>query len=350
MKFNWMERCMNKFSFKSFSLETQESLEADLTLENYDLSLFVASWEERSVSIRETKKFASNKAFIFKFEPPNGDNCRSTNAEKLRIFLNESNIISDIVKLSKSVENAKNFHQMKTLITDCYRSTGQPISLFIDITCMPKYYFCALLGFCFRLGITKSITFHYAHADYSARIKKHSSTSKKWQFTEGDWVSKVIPYCEGIFHPSLQRACLLSMGAEANRVERFLNKYQPEKVFVYCPIPGINKELTKFAEQESAALSASMDETSYEISNIPAYSVIEIVEKSIRLISDKRSLYDFTIMPLGTKPHALALALVSLFEESASLIARVPKVYSERPVAASGKATIVKIWDRSIAL
>ncbi|MER8486569.1 hypothetical protein [Mesorhizobium sp. M1322] len=133
-----------------------------------------------------------------------------------------------IVQLGPSVEFAANFIAINSLILDAVRVASRPISILLDISCVPKRYFLFLLGLGFKQELIGRMDILYSEGKYvPADVIRNGTNVDKGFVSEGEWTSVQIPYLEDSDYSPDSRDLFVSVGAEVTLAMPTVERFEP---------------------------------------------------------------------------------------------------------------------------
>ena len=105
-----------------------------------------------------------------------------------------------VKELDSSTEAEKNFASIKAWLQDLYAKAQRPLSVLIDITCIPKTYVLYIIGLGFSDELIARVDCLYTPGKYDLVSGNTgvapSLTGPRSLLSEGEWLSRQIPYLE----------------------------------------------------------------------------------------------------------------------------------------------------------
>lgn len=215
----------------------------------------------------------------------------------------------------------------------------------IDISGCPKALFGSLLGFILNEGKINKASFLYGAAAYGEPkiAASPADQQRRLGFSDGIWRALTLPYFEGVVSSVRHRSFLVSIGFEGARSREFLQGFEPEKVSLIRPVPGVTDYSTNRVQKETLLYKDAFGIDEDNIFDVPAWDVLGFIKG----VSDVRNnnKEQITLMILGPKPHAIGACLASYMLGRIRLVARGPQRYLDYPVT-----PLHKIWRYQIAV
>lgn len=133
------ELAVGDFVVRQRKLKLNEALRR-----SYDLVVAGLSWESRGPTALGSVKGLDAPLTLLKFKSRSQD-VEAAKAAQLEVF---QKLRADlgVKELGASTEADKNFASIKTWLQDLYAKTGRPLSILLDMTCIPKTYVLYLIG------------------------------------------------------------------------------------------------------------------------------------------------------------------------------------------------------------
>jgi hypothetical protein len=326
----------------------QRELARDVNfVRNYDVIIAGLSWEDRGTFCLSQLNYFSTKAMLLKFKS------RSTQVEeaKLRQLASFKTIFrnSDVKELGSSTDTQTNFLSLKAWLQDLYTAFGRPLSILMDVTCIPKTYVLYLLGLGFTEELVARLDCTYAPGIYDLMADNAAGSSAlsgpRSILSEGEWRSRQVPYLEAENYIANDSDLLVTLGGELGLSKPFIEGYEPRRlglVFISETSPA-----TAYPTRPSERLAYEelLREPNAECKDVALCDAIAVASHALQFAASS-SARGITGMVLGSKPHALGLGLASLAMSSIEVVCRTPAAYRPINVAASGKRMLYEIEDR----
>jgi hypothetical protein len=315
----------------------------------YNLGIFVSSFESRASRITIYKNMTFDNAVLIRFVEEESRPQRINNDRILESFIKENSRKYEVLRCK--VTSWTSTVQSMLQIVGKLLAPNDSNAIFIDITTFPKFYFCSLLTQFFFLGYGRRYDFFYAEGEYVWP----SRTSRKL-FTRSEWVLCPVPGLEGQLDPSKERGFLVSAGWESPKVKRVLCKYFPNQISFLEANPGFNPSYTEeskkavkdilkyvsvagkeYLNRQKMEAPAGNTESAYDV-------LIDGLRNDIWGDDDK----NWTLLPCGPKPHALAMALVALCVPAYCLVYPTTRGYVVHDAIPTGIDWIHQVIDPSV--
>ncbi len=305
----------------------------DLTLGTFDLGFFVPSWEERCTSITTVTDAVFGQAQMIKFDKSTESYEHSLDEflhrRSRNVLLQISGSVSDLRPLGERILSS--IRQTRTL-------KGQALSVFVDISCCPRYFLLYVLGACFRTGLCKSVSLFYGEGEYG-------ENGGEFVFTEGDWELVTVPFFEGEVDPGRRMYYLVSVGFEGRKAFRMMSKLEPDRISVLLPYPGFNERYSQQVVDENAALIQEFSVPETQVIRVPAGDALGAWEATSALQTNPDE--NLSVICLGPKPHSLGIGLAAITNPRVQVLYCKPSMFHKRTVRPTGFAWFYQITDLS---
>lgn len=315
--------------------------------EHIDLFIGFPTWEARSVAIFEALRFNASSALTFDFHPsrvkdlPELREVHRHSREKWEHACQDLKQASIEVKLSRSTEPYANCALVIDQVRHCAEKRGEPITVLLDITSMPKVYALAILGLLLRFGYAHSIWIFYAGGKYgppAAGVQAATGTP----FTEGPWRPIAVPFFEGKVSSSRRRWFGYLMGAEGEKALQILRAYDPDRIALVAPMQGDKGPLDTEVDSQASAIAKEFDDRFVQRFVVRPWALIDIVYDLDAAIRDARD-YEKSVLCGGTKMHSMAAAVLAMMHDDLGVICRVPVAYVPRRVTWTGQSELLHL-------
>jgi len=314
---------------------------------NGDLLLLCSSWERRCIEVTRVRHEGYLAATVITFAEEGVSGRRIKHDQHLIDFAKAT--ADRVIHLARHpVSEVERWRSAITnLITDLRRELGRPIDIVADISCLPKYYMLAMLGFGLHNGLIRSLRFLYAEGRY-APADGNVSLAANHSFTEGAWRSLPVPYLEGLLSPDKKVHVIASIGFETFQARKLIRVYEAERHTLITPHPGFSDEYSEQSEREAGALANNLDLGEDAIIKCPAGDATAAAAAIVNLVDCNDRLKPIGLC-LGTKPHALGMGLAALLKPDLTVVCRMPDRYVETETPATGITWSYELRDLSVA-
>jgi hypothetical protein len=219
----------------------------------------------------------------------------------------------------------------------------------MDVTCIPKTYVLYLLGLGFTEELVARLDCIYAPGIYDLMADNAAGSSvvsgPRSILSEGEWRSRQVPYLEAANYIANDSDLLVTLGGELGLTLPFIECYEPRRlglVFISETSPASAHPMRP---SERLAYEELLREPNAECKDLALCDAIAVASHALQF-AGASSARGITGMALGSKPHALGLALASLANAHMEVVCRTPAAYRPINVAARGKLMLYEIEDR----
>lgn len=328
--------------FRQRVLEGSDQIER-----SYDFVIAGLSWETRGTVALSRLKNTETPLILLKFQSKSED-IELAKAAKLEQFKIELANVS-VKDLAPSTSAQENFHFIKGWMQDLYANAGRPLSIVIDITCMPKTYMLFILGLGFREELVARIDCVYTPGSYDlisiVGPPPPVINGPRALLSEGEWHSRQIPYLEASEYIANDLDLLVTLGGELGLSLPFIERFEPRRlglIFIDESSPGKG---TPMLASERMAYEELLGEPNAVQNDIPLCDAVGMARHALTFVQES-SARGTTMMAIGGKPHALALGLAALADPRIEVVCRTPASYRIVDVQASGAPMLYEIEDR----
>ena len=312
----------------------------------YDLVLGGLSWERRTTSAFCATKQLDAEIKLLKFSSRDADTDKRKN-ENLELL--KKTFKCDVVDLSRSVAFSENVEKIERFIEDQYVATSRPLSVLLDITCVPKSYILFLLGLGFSKDFFTRLDCLYAEGAYSLDSLQQDDpafgSTGRAIMSDGAWESVQIPYLESAATIPADRDLLVAMGGEVGLSLPFIEKYEPSRLGLVLISESLVQTPDQLPDSERQALAELLAEPNVTRFDVPLCDVAGLADRAIQFCKNSKA-ESVSGVAIGSKTHALALGIAALSEDNMEVICRVPRAYKPLDVAATGQISFYEIEDR----
>lgn len=333
----------------AFTIRQQKLTSAWAPPRKYDLRITALSWESRATAATACLLGDLPNFSVIKFESRSSE--VETRKLATRAAIERIGPIRETLELQPSVATQANFAALEAWIREKYVTVGRPIRILIDITCIPKSYILFLIGLGFTRDYFACFDCVYAAGEYD--LSKDTAAiagtpiigGPRALVSVGDWRSTLIPYLTAAQYLPGNSDLIVAMGGEFGLSLPFIERVEPGRLdLVFIKETAPSDEGPMLASERSAlkGLTSAPNATRGDLSLL---DVIGVARRAVDFSRGAPSVTT-TAMALGSKPHALALAIASLSEAKMNVITRVPGSYTAIDVKPSGQMLFVQIEDR----
>ncbi|WP_265517937.1 hypothetical protein [Nitratireductor luteus] len=258
--------------------------------------------------------------------------------------------IRSVLDLDQSTMIQENFVALEAWFRERYMDLGRPLKILIDISCIPKSYLLFLVGLGFTRDYFACLDCVYAAGQYDL-IRDHvvngapAIVGPRALVSLGDWRSTLIPYLTAAEYLPGSSDLIVAMGGEFGLSLPFIERVEPGRldlIFIEETAPSDDRPMLESERLALKGLTSAPNATRGD------YSLLDVISVANRAVNFSRAgpSAGTTAMALGSKPHALALAVASLSEAKMNVITRVPGSYTAIDVKPTGRMLFAQIEDR----
>jgi hypothetical protein len=339
---------MNReFPIGSLVFRQQELAPGAKLASKYDVIMAGLSWEDRATFCLSRLADTAAEVMLVKFDSRSAP-VEEAKARQLAAF---RSILSNVsVKvLGRSTDTQKNLFALKMWLQDCYVAAGRPLSILMDVTCIPKTYVLYLLSLGFTEELVARLDCLYAPGNYDLmaddRVGSSSLSGPRSLLSEGEWFSRQVPYLEADDYIANDCDVLVTLGGELGLALPFIERYEPRRlglVFISETAPGSAQLMLP---SERLAYEELLREPNATRTDLPLCDAIGVASHVLQFVGASAA-RGVTGMAIGSKPHALGLGLAGLASTKIEIVCRTPAAYRPINVAASGRLMLYEIEDR----
>lgn len=336
------ELTIGDFVFRQRKLKKKETLS-----HNYDAVVAGLSWESRGPVALSKFKGSEMRLTLFKFKSRSGD----TEAAKLAQLDEFKDILSnvDVKELEPSTNIDKNFSAMKSWLQDMYAKTQRPLSILVDITCIPKSYVLYLVGLGFSEELVARFDCLYTPGKYDlvsgGTATPPALTGPRSLLSEGEWHSRQIPYLEANEYIANDADLLVTLGGELGLSLPFIERFEPRRLGLICIEETSPSRDEPMLGSERMAYEELLREPNAIQKDIRLCDAVGVARHSIAFIESSTAC-GTTMMAIGSKPHAIGIALAALSNPKVEVVCRIPASYRAVDVKPSADPMVYEIEDR----
>lgn len=339
----------NEAAIGALTIRQQDLTAAWTPPRNYDLRITALSWESRATAATACLTGDLPDFSVIKFQSRSPE----IEAKKLHTFatIQQLGSIKETLELDPSTATQDNFGKLEVWIREKYVAAGRPLRILIDITCIPKSYLLFLVGLGFTRDYFACFDCVYAAGRYELDKDAAPITGApaiggpRALVSLGDWRSTLIPYLTAAQYLPGSSDLFVAMGGEFGLSLPFIERVEPGRldlVFIAETAPSDDRPMLA---SERSALQGLISAPNATREDLSLHDVIGVAKRAVAFSRAGPSVTT-TAMALGSKPHALALAIASLSEAKMNVITRVPGAYTAIDVKPTGRMVFVQIEDR----
>ncbi|MCC4296626.1 hypothetical protein [Aurantimonas coralicida] len=314
-------------------LTSKESL-----LHDYDIAIAAISWESRAVTALPFMNGRSSETVLLRFASSD----RSVDGLKDRTQSAADKILGTyrLESLMGSTVWNENVAALDRLMTEAVGRAGRPISVLLDITCLPKRYALFLIGRGFRQEHVARMDVLYAEAErYETTKLAHSGAVNI--VSEGAWTSVQVPYFEGNNYTPDKRDLFISLGGEITNAIPLIERFEANELQLYA-VENTSVRLPKAQyDGEAPVRQRLLDMPNSFNKDFALEDIVGLAEDVL-----KSTHLPTTCLAIGPKTHALAFGLAALANDSIQLVCRSPGRYLATDALPSGRVFLFQIQDR----
>jgi len=328
--------------FRQRQLDTVEQVSG-----RYDLVVAGLSWESRGpVAFRRLADPTTPVSLLkFKSRSPFIEQEKERQLSEFRATLNSV----AVKEVHASIDAQENFVILKSWFEDLFSVAGRPLSVLIDVTCIPKTYVLYLIGLGFSDELFARLDCLYTPGVYDLASNDTASppniAGPRALLSEGEWRSRQIPYLEASEYIANDVDLLVTIGGELGLSLPFIERYEPRRlgvIFIKETAPRTTKWMLG---SERRAYEELLKEPNAEQEEIGLCDALGVVRHTVSFASGSCA-RGTTALAIGAKPHALALGVAALADPRMEVVCRTPASYRPVDVSAIGHVMLYEIVDR----
>jgi hypothetical protein len=326
----------------------QHELASDAKLaRSYDIIVSGLSWEERSTVglLRLADTSAEVTLLMFKSRSAPVEEAKF---RQLSIFETTLRNIS-VKHLGPATDTQGNFQALKAWLQDRYVNTGRPLSILMDVTCIPKTYVLYLFALGFTEELVARLDCLYAPGTYDLMADGGAGASSlagpRSILSEGEWFSRQVPYLEADDYIANDCDILVTLGGELGLSLPFIERYEPRRLGLVFITESAPDRVGPMLPSERLAYEELEREPNAERVNLSLCDAIGVASHALDFANNSVA-RGITGMAIGSKPHALGLGLASLANRNMEIVCRTPAAYRPINVTWSGELMLYEIEDR----
>lgn len=333
-------------SFGYYRLVERDIGPAD-KLTGLDTFVFCRSWETRSLAMFKRIADTPKLVDICFDEPVEADYSDDETKAALERAEKEGRLTR--IRLGKSTDVHANCLKLKKDLVGLFDQPRSRVG--IDISSFPKVYTLSVMGWCFSDRKLCALRLLYSEGLYEPDGDDKPLTGleiKLARFTTGPWHLMAVPFLGRSFRAEEGQTLVVLCGSDHDRILSALDTYEHLNrwavVTAFTPEkPDDVAVLHAESLREEAGLAPGQVYFSEPFSAIHALEVMEKIFDKVEPLNRAGGL----ILPFSSKPHAVASAIVSLFDPGVTVMARCPSKYEPLPRKASGRGVEIMVADLS---
>jgi len=204
---------------------------------HFDFAMGASSWDERSIAMTNARNFTSDFGLLFYFLKKDSKGVSERHETILGVFF-ERYCKRHSVHEVEATHLRANWEVVRSALLKAYHETHRPLSVFVDLSTIPRHLSLGLLGFGLEHGLIESLTYGYSEGEYPNDDK--DSVSQEL-FTEGGWEAVAIPGFIGEWEPCRARHYIVALGFEGVKTQQLVSRSEPDKVSVLFPDPPVKE-------------------------------------------------------------------------------------------------------------
>jgi len=310
-----------------------------------DIMVYVAGWETRAAHVGQLLKISAPNNVGLRFESTSSIIEPRKDASEAAMSKLRPRI--EVLRLGRTAEYHSNCMKLEPWFLERYRRKGAPLSVGLDITCLPKMYVAYLVALLFKRGICCRLEAYYSEGKYVQIGPGSKQKVNGFSFSTGDWDTVGVPYIEASIMSDHNRNLIMSVGAEIRQAKAFLSRFEPNQLAVIGVENKVDRlDLTKVADAKGMhAMFKSVKGGGgfaefYELGDIAG--VVTAANSVLQGWASER----VTVFAVGCKPHTLAMTVLALSNQNVELICRKPGAYSNYDATALGPIHRFQLVDR----
>lgn len=336
------ELAVGDFVVRQRNLRKKETLKR-----SYDAVIAGLSWESRGPTALARLDSIEAQLTLLKFKS------RSEETEAAKVAQLESFRALQpklaVKEIQPSIDIERNFAGLKAWLQDLYAKAERPLSILLDITCIPKTYVLYLIGLGFSDELVARIDCLYTPGKYdlvsSGTVMPPALTGPRSLLSEGEWHSRQIPYLEASEYIANDADLLVTLGGEVALSLPFIERFEPRRLGLICIEETSPSRGAPMLESERIAYEELLREPNAMQKDIKLCDAVGVARHAITFIESSAA-RGTTMMAIGSKPHAVGMALAALAYPRVEVVCRTPASYRAVDVEPSADPMLYEIEDR----
>lgn len=313
----------------------------------YDMVIAGLSWESRGPTALSRLSGVGAPLTLFKFRSRSNE----TDALKEAQHQQFRNILVNVSvkEFGPSTDTTQNFSAMKAWLRDLYAKARRPLSILVDITCIPKTYVLFLIGLGFTDELIARIDCLYTPGRYDLVTEGMRTppalTGPRSLLSEGEWRSRQIPYLEASEYIANDADLLVTLGGELGLSLPFIERFEPRRLGLICIQETSPARDLPMLASERMAYEKLLREPNVAQTDIKLCDAVGVARHALSFVGTS-VMRAATMMAIGSKPHAVGIALTALADARVEVVCRTPASYRAVDVQASDDPMLYEIEDR----
>lgn len=314
---------------------------------SYDIVVAGLSWEERATfSISRLESPPSAVTLLkFKSKSQTAEDAKNRQLGVFRTIL-EKIVVKD---LEASTDTQTNFFALKAWLQDKYTEIGRPLSILIDVTCIPKTYVLYMIGLGFAEELVARIDCLYAQGRYDLLASNNQDSTSlsgpRSLLSEGEWFSQQIPYLEAEDYIADDCDIIVTLGGELGLTLPFIERYEPKRLELVFIGETAPRDAQPMLSSERLAYEELLREPNARRTDLPVCDAVAAASHAYQFARSSEA-RGVTGIAIGSKPHAIGLGLAALATANMEIVCRTPTGYRPINVTPTGNLMLYEIEDR----
>lgn len=290
---------------------------------SFDLAICASSPEPRALSVpRRLASVFRDAGTVICFNQLSSDRVRQSVDSELRRLCRGRTLDLDITRYDEFLQ------WFAQEVRRIWEEKERAPEILIDYSCLPKAYYVGVLSAATHTPGCR-ITYFYDTG------KRPPST---WGTSEVDLIY-ALPGFEGCPNQDGRQAYLFSLGFDGHQTAAIEEVLQPRELYALVADPGVEGADANRAERANREILASAD----GVIRSAVDDVIGVVSRCRDVVGVGGEGTGLVVVPVGPKPHALALGIVALLEDRVTYLHVLTRVVPIRRIEASGKYAVTRV-------
>lgn len=325
---------MGWIRFGPFLIDELECGSSCLSDVQADAALFVPGWEDRAVAFLQKGRISARSHAILKFEPP--PDARAAVEEQIKSISLQYPGVS-ILDFDKSTFVEQNAHKIRGVLRQLSEQGAN--SIFIDISVLPRVYIQSMLGWIFIDGLFSNVVMGYAEGLYDHPVNEDGVEQSGVKFSAARPLT-------GMAGPCREKRLVTVLGGERANCYALIERMAPDYIHVFATRSGRHVEFDKVLNVQIEKIKVEYSGKVIQQADVDAFSVKSFLSAcDLNLFREKKDVAT-TIYAGGTKPHAVATAIVAAAcRNTVEARVRLISEYVPKQVRWSGRYHIFRVVD-----